>query len=458
MSRLTELLEDGRLAAAPDSIFTFTGGFIRPLDPDPEDICIEDIAHALSMQCRWTGHVSKFYCPTEDQRILTADLRWRPAGDLSVGDELLGFDEEPHELGQAGKRRRRFRPSRIVVMKPVRRHVVRLEMADGSTVRSSAEHPWLIATKKSRNQKWATSTEIAAALAAGRKRYMHRFMPTWEDPSSWRHGWLAGMFDGEGYLSYIRRGTMLGVSQNPGLILDRLASLIEELGYGACRCSHTGSGDGMTLTVRGGWRAIAHLLGSTRPVRLLDKFTSALRDGEFDKQMNGVGEPSEIVGAYDEGDEWVTGIETTTHTYLCEGYAAHNSVAEHSLHVAALVPSAMSMAALLHDATEAYLADLARPIKQAPGLGEVYLKVEARLAEAIGFTFGIPSSPLSIPEIKTVDERMLWAEAKVLLPKLGEMMPDPGFDCPRPQCWTPEEAEVIFLETFDEYLDIQKVT
>ncbi len=44
-----------------DAICTFTGKVFRPLDPDPEQICIQDIAHSLANQCRWTGHVKKFY-------------------------------------------------------------------------------------------------------------------------------------------------------------------------------------------------------------------------------------------------------------------------------------------------------------------------------------------------------------------------------------------------------------
>ncbi len=32
-----------------------------PLDPNPNDIDINDIAHALSMKCRFSGHTSQFY-------------------------------------------------------------------------------------------------------------------------------------------------------------------------------------------------------------------------------------------------------------------------------------------------------------------------------------------------------------------------------------------------------------
>jgi hypothetical protein len=43
------------------SIRTFTGRSFWPLDPRPEEVDIEDIAHALSLICRFTGHTYCFY-------------------------------------------------------------------------------------------------------------------------------------------------------------------------------------------------------------------------------------------------------------------------------------------------------------------------------------------------------------------------------------------------------------
>lgn len=41
----------------PDSwIQTYTGRAFWPLDPNSEDVAIEDIAHALALQCRFSGH------------------------------------------------------------------------------------------------------------------------------------------------------------------------------------------------------------------------------------------------------------------------------------------------------------------------------------------------------------------------------------------------------------------
>lgn len=46
-------------------IETFTHKYIHPFEPKPELICLEDIAHALSQQCRFSGHTSRFYSVAE---------------------------------------------------------------------------------------------------------------------------------------------------------------------------------------------------------------------------------------------------------------------------------------------------------------------------------------------------------------------------------------------------------
>lgn len=44
-----------------DYIETFSGIKFWPLDPKPEEIVIRDIAHSLSLVCRFTGHCKFFY-------------------------------------------------------------------------------------------------------------------------------------------------------------------------------------------------------------------------------------------------------------------------------------------------------------------------------------------------------------------------------------------------------------
>ena len=42
-------------------ITTYTGRHFEPANPDPQFICVEDIAHALPMICRGNGHVKTFW-------------------------------------------------------------------------------------------------------------------------------------------------------------------------------------------------------------------------------------------------------------------------------------------------------------------------------------------------------------------------------------------------------------
>ena len=77
-----------------DWIQTYTGKKFYPLDPRPEEICIEDIAHSLSLQCRFAGH-SVFHYSTAQHSILVSsvlDRRHRAHGLLHDATEAYLVD------------------------------------------------------------------------------------------------------------------------------------------------------------------------------------------------------------------------------------------------------------------------------------------------------------------------------------------------------------------------------
>lgn len=53
---------------------TFTGLYVEPLDLEPSLIRVEDVAHALSNQCRFSGHVREFYSVAEHSVRVTRAL------------------------------------------------------------------------------------------------------------------------------------------------------------------------------------------------------------------------------------------------------------------------------------------------------------------------------------------------------------------------------------------------
>jgi hypothetical protein len=126
------------------------------------------------------------------------------------------------------------------------------------------------------------------------------------------------------------------------------------------------------------------------------------------------------------------------------------SVAEHSVWASRYAPMDLRLAALLHDASEAYLMDLARPIKHHPDM-KLYREVEQKVEQAVATKFGTPYPML--PEIKLVDNRLLISEAQILLPNTDDWnWPTRAYEDFEEACigWKPKMAEFVFLRRFDE--------
>lgn len=52
-------------------IQTFTGKRFYPISPEPGDVVLDDIAHALSMLCRYGGHAHRFYSVAEHSVLMS---------------------------------------------------------------------------------------------------------------------------------------------------------------------------------------------------------------------------------------------------------------------------------------------------------------------------------------------------------------------------------------------------
>lgn len=86
----------------------------------------------------------------------------------------------------------------------------------------------------------------------------------------------------------------------------------------------------------------------------------------------------------------------------------HYSVAQHSVLVAQNVSKPMKLRALLHDAAEAYIGDMVRPMKKHANM-RPFLWAEVSVETAISERFNLVT-PICSSEIKEVDNRILLDE------------------------------------------------
>lgn len=90
----------------------------------------------------------------------------------------------------------------------------------------------------------------------------------------------------------------------------------------------------------------------------------------------------------------------------------HYSVAEHSVSCSYLVPPHLALQALLHDAAEAYMADVPGPLKEyLPDFRAMEKAVEAVVLPALG------APAVLHPEVKRIDAAMLNAEQLRFFPE-----------------------------------------
>lgn len=265
------------------------------------------------------------YCMGPETRVLTSRLRWVELGSVRVGDTLAGFEED--SPGGRGNRRC-WKTSVVEHIERVTLPCYQVVMADGTSMVASYDHKFLI-YDSARGPTWRRVDELRAAHNLPRGDEMASKMPrlfkVLQEPSSWEAGYLAAAFDGEGCLSKIthRNGrfrTRLAMTQLDNEMLSTVKTCLDK--YGIPYSIHGRLRDRcLTLNI-GRTHGLMSFMSMFRPPRLM---------GKLDVDRLGVAQMSDTVSVKEIkflGDQEVVSIQTSSRTFVSEGFGSHNCVLE----------------------------------------------------------------------------------------------------------------------------------
>jgi hypothetical protein len=257
-------------------------------------------------------------CLTPDHRVLTADLRYIPLGDVQVGDKLTSFDEETPR--DAARRGRAYKTGTVLAVKRSIAKVYAVLLSNGKVFKVTADHRWFTKCPNGKGEIYSWRT--TESLRKGTR--VVKLLDEWDTLMTYEAGWLAGMYDGEG--CYYERETTRGrcgqltLAQKEGPVLDRIRKSLGDL------CSVEGVTDTVAkrdvahLRVRGGMRYIAKVLGQLRPTRLLPKF----KPEHIGQIKNTDTDNPSVVSISPLGEREIVQIDIDEKTMIVDGYAHHN--------------------------------------------------------------------------------------------------------------------------------------
>jgi DNA polymerase I-like protein with 3'-5' exonuclease and polymerase domains len=295
----------------------------------------EEGTMARNVFCAPPGHVlvEADYCLAPGTRVLTADLRWQPIEEVEVGQELVGFDED------LGGHKCSFRGAVVQATKRLVQPCYRVVTSRGQCI-ASAMHGWVVRPKLGRQVRaWVQTQE----LRVGDK--ISFFADPWEEDTSWMGGYLSGFLDGEGWVS--DGGRCVGFGQNDGAVFAKVCAELRARGF---MLDIDKNQNGCNRVRVAGEKAGLRLLGMLRPSRLM----AGVRAGWDGRRTWGKkSKPAVVLAVEYLGERDVVAVQTSTRTFIAEGFLTHNSQIE--LRVAAALSGDEKMRAIFREGVDYHL-------------------------------------------------------------------------------------------------------
>ena len=285
-------------------------------------------------------------CLSPDTLVLKADLRWVKIDDLKVGDELVAVDEgqtaderklaatlRARELrkgvhrGQPKRHERSDRKMRTATVEAkwdTFQTAFKMTFDDGRILVATPSHRWLCRQPGGTDPMWQQTRKIGIGDEV-------RYVTSPWGPSDYEDGWYGGFLDGEGCMSKPSEvGADVCISQRVHAPLDRAREYLRSRGYNFREeIDNRTAGDSRKLGNEpvhklfvGRADELFKLMGQTRPSRFISR--RWWEGKSLPGKKTGIGW-SKVVSIELLAPQRMIDIQTSTKTFIAEGFVSHNS-------------------------------------------------------------------------------------------------------------------------------------
>jgi hypothetical protein len=272
--------------------------------------------------------VDMAHCIAPETKVLTAELKWVPAGEIEIGQKLIGFDEEATDDFRRGQNRR-WKTSIVESISRKMLPCYKLTMEDGTELVCSSDHKWLCSSVNQNH--WITTDSLIpkGQYKDGRSSHICKPLDIWEEDKTYEAGYLAAAFDGEGHISQTPNNfngsrINLGFAQRVNGMSESVEMYLGSKKFDYSKTIEIGNGlsktnDTYKYHIKCGKKEVLRFLGQIRPKRLLEK---------FDPEAVGAMRTNRRVAIIKKeflGEREVVAWQTSTKTFVAEGFCSHNS-------------------------------------------------------------------------------------------------------------------------------------
>jgi hypothetical protein len=263
-------------------------------------------------------------CVIPETKILTYDLRWIPAGSLNVGDRIIGFDENSPWKDVANRRvSRKLRSSIVESCEVAKQEIIALHMDDGTVLRCSPGHRWLgRRNRRTMAVDWMRADEIYEKVNAGKSISISKVVDPWTVERDYDSGYIAGAFDGEGSLTFHKCANNFGhitFAQRMNSFMKKVIDAVKRKGFDIY-LGKSNSSDCMSLVILRGMWAFAEFIGRFDIPRFREKWVERAPIDGYSLATH----LRTVVRAEKQGYGDVVVLQTSTKTYIAEGFCSHN--------------------------------------------------------------------------------------------------------------------------------------